>query len=54
MNIYLPMKTDFIDKGEGTIWTEGGGIKLVLTNFNGTLCTYFNGNSGLKLTKQLY
>ena len=25
MNIYLPMKNDFIDKGEGTIWTEGGG-----------------------------
>lgn len=26
MNIYLPMKNDFIDKGEGTIWTEGGGL----------------------------
>lgn len=29
---------------------RGGGIKLpALTNFNGTLCTYFDGNSRLKL-----
>ena len=26
MNIYLPMKNDLLDKGEGTIWT-GGGLK---------------------------
>lgn len=25
MNIYLPMKNDLLDKGEGTIWTGGGG-----------------------------
>ena len=24
MNIYLPMKNDLLDKGEGTIWTGGG------------------------------
>ena len=24
MNIYLPMKNNLLDKGEGTIWTGGG------------------------------
>lgn len=28
MNIYLPMKNDLLDKGEGTIWTGGGGKNL--------------------------
>ena len=23
MNIYLPMKNNLLDKGEGTIWTGG-------------------------------
>lgn len=33
MNIYLPMKNDLLDKGEGTIWT-GGGLNLPkITNF---------------------
>lgn len=27
MNIYLPMKNDLLDKGEGTIWTGGGGAE---------------------------
>ena len=49
MNIYLPMKRDLLDKGEGTIWT-GGGLNLPkITNFNGVKCAKFDGNSRLRL-----
>lgn len=49
MNIYLPMKNDLLDKGEGTIWT-GGGLNLPkITNFGGVRCAKFDGNSRLRL-----
>ena len=49
MNIYLPMKTDFIDKGEGTIWTGGGWKKPELINLEGVRCAKFNGQARLRL-----
>ena len=49
MNIYLPMKTDFIDKGAGTIWTGGGWKKPELTNLEGVRCAKFNGQARLRL-----
>lgn len=49
MNIYLPMKNDLLDKGEGTIWT-GGGLNLPkITNFNGVKCAKFDGQERLRL-----
>lgn len=49
MNIYLPMKNDLLDKGEGTIWT-GGGLNLPeIVEFKGTKCAKFDGKSRLKL-----
>lgn len=49
MNIYLPMKNDLLDKGEGTIWTGGGWKKPELTNLEGVRCAKFDGNSRLRL-----
>ena len=49
MNIYLPMKNDLLDKGEGTIWT-GGGLNLPkITNFEGVRCAKFDGQARLRL-----
>lgn len=49
MNIYLPMKNDLLDKGEGTIWTGGGLKEPEITNFEGVRCAKFEGNSRLRL-----
>lgn len=49
MNIYLPMKNDLLDEGEGTIWT-GGGLNLPkITNFKGVKCAKFDGQERLRL-----
>ena len=49
MNIYLPMKNDLLDKGEGTIWTGGGWKKPELTNLEGVRCAKFEGQARLRL-----
>lgn len=49
MNIYLPMKNDLLDKGEGTIWTGGGLKEPEITNFEGVRCAKFDGQSRLRL-----
>ena len=49
MNIYLPMKNDLLDKGEGTIWTGGGWKKPELTNLEGVRCAKFDGQARLRL-----
>ena len=49
MNIYLPMKNDLLDKGEGTIWTGGGLKEPEIVRFNGVKCAKFDGNSRLRL-----
>lgn len=49
MNIYLPMKNDLLDKGEGTIWTGGGLKEPEIVKFNGVKCAKFDGNSRLRL-----
>ena len=49
MNIYLPMKNNFIDKGSGTIWTGGGLKEPEIVRFNGVKCAKFDGNSRLRL-----
>ena len=49
MNIYLPMKNDLLDKGEGTIWTGGGLKEPEIVAFKGTKCAKFDGNSRLRL-----
>ena len=49
MNIYLPMKTDLLDKGEGTIWTGGGLKEPEIVEFEKVKCAKFDGNSRLRL-----
>ena len=49
MNIYLPMKNNLLDKGEGTIWTGGGLKEPEIVRFNGVKCAKFDGNSRLRL-----
>lgn len=49
MNIYLPMKNDLLDKGEGTIWTGGGWKKPELINLEGVRCAKFDGQARLRL-----
>lgn len=49
MNIYLPMKNDLLDKGEGTIWTGGGLKEPEITNFGGVRCAKFDGQARLRL-----
>ena len=49
MNIYLPMKNDLLDKGEGTIWTGGGLKEPEIVRFNKVKCAKFDGNSRLRL-----
>lgn len=49
MNIYLPMKNDLLDKGEGTIWTGGGLKEPEITNFEGVRCAKFDGQARLRL-----
>ena len=49
MNIYLPMKDDLLDKGEGTVWTGGGKKEPEIVKFNGVKCAKFDGNSRLQL-----
>lgn len=49
MNIYLPMKNDLLDKGEGTIWTGEGWKEPEITNFEGVRCAKFDGQSRLRL-----
>lgn len=49
MNIYLPMKNDLLDKGEGTIWTGGGLKEPEIVEFEEVKCAKFDGNSRLRL-----
>ena len=49
MNIYLPMKNDLLDKGEGTIWTGGRLKEPEIVRFNKVKCAKFDGNSRLRL-----
>lgn len=49
MNIYLPMKDDLLDKGEGTVWTGYGWKEPEIVTFDGVKCAKFDGNSRLKL-----
>ena len=49
MNIYLPMKNDLLDKGEGTIWTGGGWKEPELVNLDGVRCAKFDEQARLRL-----
>ena len=49
MNIYLPMKNNLLDKGEGTIWTGGGLKEPEIVEFEKVKCAKFDGNSRLRL-----
>lgn len=49
MNIYLPMKDDLLDKGEGTVWTGNGWKEPEIVKFDGIKCAKFDGNSRLQL-----
>ena len=49
MNIYLPMKNDLLDKGEGTIWTGGGLKEPEIVRFNKVKCAKFDGQERLRL-----
>ena len=49
MNIYLPMKNNLLDKGEGTIGTGGGLKEPEIVEFEKVKCAKFDGNSRLRL-----
>lgn len=49
MNIYLPMKDDLLDKGEGTVWTGDGLKEPEIVKFEKVKCAKFDGKSRLRL-----